>query len=138
MVGLGTPKSPSKVASSIVAALTNSPNAFKIIKASSPETDTYEIAAQQTGFLHATERECLIVVGSQGDTGTEVRFKVLEFEVQHHLGGYDQLIPMGRSKVEGNGLLLLHVKAGLQIVTKKITEAISESGNSKDVQQFGS
>jgi hypothetical protein len=62
----------------------------------------------------------------------------LEFEVQHHLGGYDQLIPMGRSKVEGNGLLLLHVKAGLQIVTKKITEAISESGNSKDVQQFGS
>jgi hypothetical protein len=120
---LGTTKSTGEVASGIVAALTNSPNAFKIIKTSSPEADTYEIVAQKIGFLHASERDCLIVVGSPGDTDTEVRFKVLEFEVQHHLGGDDQLIPMGRSKVEGNSLLLLHVRQGLQMVVDKIQDS---------------
>lgn len=125
---LETAMSAGDAASGIVAALTNSPNTFKIINASSPEADTYEIVAQQTGFLHVTERDCLIVVGSPGDGDTQIRYKVLEFEVQHHLGGGDQLIPMGRSKVEGNSLLLLHVKQGLQMVTDKIHIAINTKG----------
>jgi hypothetical protein len=120
-----TSMSASGAASGIVAALTNSPNTFKIIHTSSPEADTYEIVAQQTGFLHATERDCLIVVGSPGDGDTQIRYEVLEFEVQHHLGGDNQLIPMDRSKVEGNSLLLLHVKEGLQMVTDKIDIAIN-------------
>lgn len=121
---LGTVKPADDVASGIVAALISSPNAFKIVRTSSPEADTYEIVAQQMGFLHATERDCLVVVGP-GDPYSQIKFKVLEFEVQHHIGGEDQLIPMGRSKVEGNSLLLLRVKEGLQIVTEKLQKAIA-------------
>jgi hypothetical protein len=129
---LDASKPASDIASDIVTALTNSPNAFKIIKASSPAVETYEIVAQQTGFLHATKRDCLIVIGNPGDGDTEIRFKVLEFEVQHHLGADDQLIPMGRSKVENNSLLLFQVKQGLQMVTDKIRQSLTKHVDSQE------
>jgi hypothetical protein len=71
-----TGKSASDVASGIVAALTNSPSAFKIVKTASPEPDIYQIVAKQTDFLGVNERDCLIVVGSPGDADTQIRFSI--------------------------------------------------------------
>jgi hypothetical protein len=121
---LNTTNSASEVVKAIVTALTNSPNAFKIIRTSSPGADNFVIVAQQMGFLDATERDCLIAVGSPSDGQTQIRFKVLEFEIQHHLTGEKQLIPLNQGKVEGNEILLLHVKEGSKIVTGKIQKAI--------------
>ena len=123
---LTTTKPAGDVAAAIVAVFTNSPNVFKILKTDSPEADTYEIVAKWTDFLGANERDCLIVVGSTGDADTQIRFKVLEFEVQHHLTGDNQLIPLSQSKVEGHDLLLSHVKEGLKTVTDKIRKGIGE------------
>ena len=128
---LETGKSASAVASGIVASLTNSPNIFKIVKTASPEPDTYEIVAKQTDFLGVNERDCLIVIGSPNNADTQIRFKVLEFEIQHHLAGDNQLIPLSQSKVENNSLLLLHVQQGLQTVTDKIQKAITLSTGRK-------
>jgi hypothetical protein len=50
----------------------------------------------------------------------------LEFEIQHHLTGDKQLIPLSQSKIVGNDLLLLHVKEGSKIVTGKIQKAIGQ------------
>ena len=125
---LETSKPAGAVALGIVTALTNSPNVFKIVKTSSPDTDTYEIMAKHRtrDFLGVNERDCLIVVGSPSDADTEIRFKVLEFEIQHHLSGDNQLIPLSQSKVENNSLLRLGVQQGLQIVTDKIQKGISQ------------
>ena len=124
---LDTTKSASEVATAIVTALTNSPNAFKIVKTTTLDANTYAIVAQQTGFLDATERDCLIVIGSPHDGQTQIRFKVLEFEIQHHLTGDKQLIPLSQSKMQGNSLLLLHVKEGLQIlIASKIHKTIGK------------
>jgi PEGA domain len=119
-------KSASDAAAAIVAAFTNSPNVFKIVRTYSPEKDIYEIVAKHIGFLDASERDCLIVIGSPSDADTQIRFKVLEFEIQHHLTGDSQLIPLDQSKVQNNSLLLLQVQQGLQIVTDKIQKAVQQ------------
>ncbi len=123
---LETSKPARDVTMAIVNALTNSPNVFKIMRTSSPEADTYEIVAKQSYFLGINERDCLIVVGSPGDADTQIRFKVLEFEIQHRLTGDNQLIPLSQSKAVNNSTLLLHVQQGQQIVTGKIQKGITQ------------
>ena len=76
-------------------------------------------SSKQPDFLGVNEKNCLIVIGSFGGDNTQFRFKILEFKIQHHLAGDNQLIPLSQSKVRNNSLLLLPVQDALKILVVK-------------------
>lgn len=134
---LTTTKSASAVDEAIIAALTNNPSAFEIVRLGNPNSDIYEIEGQQTfslGILGGTERDCLIVVGQSKDDETQIWFKVLEFEVQHTvvanglLNYHDekQLIPIDSSRMVITDDLRTRVQEGIQLVTGKIQQGVGQ------------
>jgi len=105
----------------------------------SPTPGIHEFAATQkfsTGLLSSGVRMCLIVVGQTKDDETQILFKVLEYERHHKLeltGPQNQLtidaelIPLVPSSFpQMSEQQTNQLKAGVQIVTERIQQAIGQ------------
>jgi PEGA domain len=128
-----TSKPAGDAAEAIVYEFTNGMAAFKVTRFYSPESETYEIFAQQTfslGILGGNERDCLIVVGQAKDDETQIRFKIMDFQIQHSMVNFQdqkRLVPISPGTTQMNDFLKDQVHEGLKDVTQRIQVAIGNN-----------
>ena len=128
--GFKTLKPAKTLAEAIAVSLQAKPHEFQILENSSPVPKTYVIRAREgfsLGILGGSERIALIVVGQTKDDETEVIYKVIEYQVQKSvaingldIGQSQRLLLVTPAAAQGNSLLELQLKNGVEMVTTKL------------------